>query len=132
MLTNEFAAGFPDAGGSGAATSGYLQVMPVEFTREELQALRNKAKSQLDWNAEGIRADLLEDLAETLDLLDALEARDEMDLAELKETITEHSQSAGITVEPRMPYPRPDTWVHVTHQSPRCGPDCPMRFMGEA
>ena len=70
-----------DPGLAGSGGSYYLGVVePVEFTREELQAMRNKAQAQLNWNAEGTKADLLEDLVMALDLLDALEAREETDL----------------------------------------------------
>ena len=108
---------------SNVATSGFLQVMPVEFTREELRALLSKARVLAQYGIfNDTKRDLLVDLAETLDLLDALEARDEADLAELEETITEHSQSAGITLEPRVPcvpYPSPfDGWPNC---SPRGG-----------
>ena len=102
------------------ATSGYLQVLPEEFTREELRALLSKARSLAQYGVfNDTKRDLLVDLAETLDLLDALEARDEADLEGLEETITEHSQPAGITVESRMPHPCPLYWW--PDHSPRGG-----------
>lgn len=80
---------FPDADGNSFAISGYLQVAPEEFTREELQALLKKARDLLPWTSMA-KFDLLEDLVAILDLLDALAAREDADLAGLDETIAEH------------------------------------------
>ena len=88
-----------------------ILIVPSEFTRDELRALLSKARALSQYGLfDDTKRDLLVDLAETLDLLDALAAREEADLRELEETITEHMGSAG---------------MHVTHNSPPCGPGCP-------
>jgi len=81
---------------------------PEQFTRKELQALRDKASDLLPWTNMA-EFDLLEDLVQTLDLLDALQARKDADLAELEETIAEHTVPAGVTIDPPplTPYPCP-------------------------
>jgi len=69
-------------GGNVRLTSGFLQVMPEEFTREELRALISKARALAQYGIfDDTKRDLLVDLVETLDLLDALAARDDLDLA---------------------------------------------------
>lgn len=93
----------------GPTMSGFLRVIPEEFSREELQAIRDKASDLLPY-ASMAKFDLLEDLVDTLDMLDAVAAREEADLAELDETITEHMGSGD---------------VHVTHRWPPCSPSCP-------
>lgn len=101
----------PDAGGS----MGFLAYIPPHFTRYELRELLKKARDLVQYGVmDEVKRDLLEDLAETLDLLDAMEARVELDLKELEESIEEHMPSA----------PLPPT-IEVRQTAHRCCPHCP-------
>ena len=107
-----------ELGGAGMA-SGLLQVMPEDFTRTELHKLLDRTR---DLSQYGIfndtKRELLIDLEETLDLLDALAAREELDIL--------HMETAIQDTPTYFSRPRPDSFVHVTHKLPRCGPDCPL------
>ena len=108
-----------EEGDAASNSASYLQVMgPEDFSRTELRTLLDRVRGLAEYGVfSDTKYDLMVDLEETLDLLDALAAREETDLAELEETIEAHSQPS---------------YVHVIHESPRCGPQCPMRFIGEA
>ncbi len=99
--------------GSGGINFGPIQVEPepVPFSRTELQALRDRTRDLLARTIiDEARREFMESMVEDLDMLDALEARDEADLASLDETIEEHMGGCG---------------VHVTHRWPPCCDDCP-------
>ena len=90
-----------DDPGSSAASVGFLQVIPEDFTRTELHKLLDKVRDLSQYGIfDDTKRDLLVDLAETLDLLDALAARDELDIMDMK-------------VEQALP------------PLPSCKPDCP-------
>ena len=98
-----------DLGEAGSGSSiGFMQIVPEEFTREELQSLHQKVRNLLNYShvLSDVRREYLECMAEDLDLLDALAAREEADLRELEETITEHSAPSRVTItrEPCCPY----------------------------
>lgn len=115
-----------ELGGAGLA-SGFLRVTPEDFTRDELRALLSKARALAQYGIfNDTKRDLLEDLVETLDLLDALVARDDLDLLELGETLRNDPYYVPYI---RRAHPRP---CQAPHESPRCGPHCQMRFIGEA
>lgn len=95
---------FNDAGSG--SNVGFMQVVSERFTREELQAIRDKASDLLPWTNMA-EFDLLEDLVDILDLLDALAAREEADILKMEKAITEH-------------YPNPGPPVTT------CSPGCPL------
>lgn len=108
-------------------TSGFIRVVPEEFTRDELQDLLARARAMAQYGIfDDTKRDLLEDLVETLDLLDALAARDDLDLLEITEAIRDDPQYVPYI---RRAHPR---LCQAPHESPRCGPHCQMRFIGEA
>ena len=101
-----------DEGSASGVNAGFLQVIAPEFTRAEIQALMKKAKDILKYGdapADSAKREALEELVNDLDFLDMMTAREEADLAELQETIEEHTVPAGVTIDPPplTPYPCP-------------------------
>ena len=98
---------FPLGDAGSGSSIGFMQVMPEDFTREELQALLSRVRVLAQYGVfDDTKREFLECMAEDLDMLDALAAREEADLAELEETIAEHSAPSRVTItrEPCCPY----------------------------
>lgn len=113
---------FPEPDDSGGMTA-FMQVMPVEFTRTELHKLLDKARALAQYGIfDDTKRDLLVDLAETLDLLDAMAAREELDILEMTKALRDDPHYIPHFGHA---HPRPDTDTHVTHNAPPCGPNCP-------
>ncbi len=74
----------PDADSdSDAGFSGCLSVDPLEFSRYELQEIRDKAQTLAEGLERGAERDALDALAKGADILDAIAARTDTEIVEL-------------------------------------------------
>lgn len=81
----------PDgADGSSGVSVGYMQIVPDDFDREELQDIRDRARrlSIQGSPAKTLEERLYQQLADIADTLDAITARFEDDVAEMEGNVT--------------------------------------------
>lgn len=86
------------ADGSSGVSVSYMQTVPDDFDREELQRIRDRARrlSIVSSPRKTLEERLYQQLADTADQLDAIAARWEADIAKSQITITnEPVQSCG-------------------------------------
>ena len=97
---------------------GWLPPEKVKQVQRAIEVARRHGLFEHGW--------VVARLDEAAAALDALAARDDLDLLEITEAIRDDPQYVPYI---RRAHPR---LCQAPHESPRCGPHCQMRFIGEA